>query len=163
MNVLLKNTTERVVLSTRMKKIQEMQFWQGDPGFFGLDLFWYYPSTFYLINYYKNIQNIKNCMLRPPPPGGGGVWCDTPVPNVRTIHQMSLLYIINMEVPAPGDSLFWDGHCDITTQQNKTSALKDFWDKPRHPRNPETWKNWSSTLDQIDLDLHSAASIKSRI
>ncbi len=42
------------------------------------------------------------------PPGGGGMWCDTPVPNVRTIHQMSLLYIINMDVPALGNSLFWD-------------------------------------------------------
>ncbi len=65
----------------------------------------YYQSILYLINYYKNIQNIKNYLLRPVPPSRGGVWCDIPVSNVRTIHQMSLLYIINMEVPTPGDSL----------------------------------------------------------
>ncbi len=49
----------------------------------------YYLSILYLINCCKNIQNIKNCLLRPVPPGGGGVWCDTPVPSVRTTpHQM---------------------------------------------------------------------------
>ncbi len=65
----------------------------------------YYLSIFYLINCYKNIQNIKNCLLMPIPSGGGGVWCDTPASNVRTTHQMSLLYTINTEVPTPRDSL----------------------------------------------------------
>ncbi len=65
----------------------------------------YFLSIFYQINNYKNIQNIKNYLLRPVPPGGGGVWCDILVSNVKTIHQMLLLYIINMEVPTPGDSL----------------------------------------------------------
>ncbi len=37
-----------------------------------------YVSVLYLINYYKNIQNIKNCQVLPTPPTGGGVWCDTP-------------------------------------------------------------------------------------
>ncbi len=35
----------------------------------------YYLSILCLINCYKNIQNITNCLLRPAPPGGGGVWC----------------------------------------------------------------------------------------
>ena len=47
----------------------------------------------------------KNCLLRLVPPDRGGVWCDTPVSNVKTIYQMSLLYTINMEVPTLGDSL----------------------------------------------------------
>ncbi len=54
----------------------------------------YFLSIFYLINYYKNIQNIKNCLSRPALPGGGGVWYDTPVTIVETIQQMLLLYII---------------------------------------------------------------------
>ncbi len=37
----------------------------------------YFPSIFYLINYCKNIQNIKNCQALPTPPARGGVWCDT--------------------------------------------------------------------------------------
>ncbi len=41
----------------------------------------YYASIFYLINYYKIIQNIKNCWVVPTPPTRGGVWCDTPAVN----------------------------------------------------------------------------------
>ncbi len=33
---------------------------------------------YFLSNYCKNIQNIKNCWVLPTPPTGGGVWCDTP-------------------------------------------------------------------------------------
>ncbi len=52
----------------------------------------YYVTIFYLINYYKNIQNIKNCQALPTPPTGGGVWCDTPAVKVRTTtHQMARL------------------------------------------------------------------------
>ncbi len=65
----------------------------------------YFLSIFYQINYCKIIQNIKNCLLMPAPPSGGGVWCDIPVLNVRTTHQMVCLYIINTEVPALRDSL----------------------------------------------------------
>ncbi len=43
----------------------------------------YYVSIFYLINYYKTIQNIKNCRVLPTPPTGGGVWCDTPAVNLE--------------------------------------------------------------------------------
>ena len=49
----------------------------------------YFPSIFYPINYCKNIQNIKNCLLLPTPPTGGGVWCDIPAVKSRTTaHQM---------------------------------------------------------------------------
>ena len=79
----------------------------------------YYQSFLYLINHYKNIQNIKNCLLRPAPPGRGGVRCDTPVSNVLN-HPPDVASVqINMEVPAPGDSLSWDTKpfvCDITTE-----------------------------------------------
>ncbi len=50
----------------------------------------YYVSIFYVNNYYKNVQNIKNCSWTPPPPGGGGVWCDTPAVKT-TAHQMAWL------------------------------------------------------------------------
>ncbi len=43
----------------------------------------YYVSIFYPINYYKNIQNIKNCQVLPTPPTGGGVWCDIPAMNLE--------------------------------------------------------------------------------
>ncbi len=50
----------------------------------------YFLSIFYLINYCKIIQNIKNHLSRPVPPSGGGVWCDIPASNVRTTaHQMA--------------------------------------------------------------------------
>ncbi len=38
---------------------------------------------YFLSNYCKNIQNIKNCQALPTPPTGGGVWCDTPAVNLE--------------------------------------------------------------------------------
>ena len=43
----------------------------------------YFLSIFYLNNYCKIIQNIKNCWALPTPPTGGGVWCDTPAVNLE--------------------------------------------------------------------------------
>ncbi len=97
----------------------------------------YFLSISYLINYCKNIQNIKNCLLMPAPPSGGGVWCDTPVSTVRTTHQMACLYIINTEVPAPGNSLSWDTNlfvCEITTLLRFPGAVGTL------VRNSEKWK-----------------------
>ncbi len=44
----------------------------------------YFLSIFCLNNCCKIIQNIKNYLLMSVPPTRGGVWCDTPVSNVRT-------------------------------------------------------------------------------
>ncbi len=46
--------------------------------------------VYFLSNYYKNIQNIKNCSWTPSPPAGGGVWCDAPAVKT-TAHQMAWL------------------------------------------------------------------------
>ena len=43
----------------------------------------YYVSNFYLINYCKNIQNIKKCWVLPTPPTRGGVWYDIPDVNLK--------------------------------------------------------------------------------
>ncbi len=64
----------------------------------------YFPSIFYLINYCKNIQNIKNCQMLPAPPTGGGVWCDTSAVKSSWNH-CSPDGVIGMEVPTLRDSL----------------------------------------------------------
>ncbi len=45
----------------------------------------YFPSIFYLNNYCKIIQNIKNWWVLPIPPTGGGVWYDTPAVNLEPL------------------------------------------------------------------------------
>ncbi len=77
----------------------------------------------YPINYCKNIQNIKNCLLLQTPPTKGGVWCDTPAVKSSKNHcspdGVIGMRSINTEVPAFGDSLSWDTNlcvCDITTE-----------------------------------------------
>ncbi len=45
----------------------------------------YFPSVFYLNNYCKIIQNIKNHWALPTPPTRGGVWCDTPAVNLEPL------------------------------------------------------------------------------
>ncbi len=69
----------------------------------------YFPSIFCLINYCKNIQNIKNYLLLQTPPTRGGVWCDIPAVKSSQNHYspdgMIGMRSINMEVLTLGDSL----------------------------------------------------------
>ena len=69
----------------------------------------YFPSFLYPINYCKNIQNIKNCLLLQTPPTGGGVRYDTPAVKSSENHcspdGVIGMRSINTEVPTLGDSL----------------------------------------------------------
>ncbi len=78
----------------------------------------YLAVLIFLNNYCKNIYICWKCLLRPAPPGRGRnvVWHTWPE-LLEPAYQMVWLNLINREIPASEDSLFWDTKlivCDIT-------------------------------------------------